>query len=143
MANCTARGDFYNNPCPYAQEVEGRPYTNCTAEGGALGEQCADYIYEVGELNTRNERGKEMNRCPNSNYDGIKCPYALSESSPLPCFGSPEQCETYRAKIEEYRRQGIDPFRPVFPTSVVKQVKEKVPKVKVNSILYGIEVNEE
>jgi hypothetical protein len=42
-----------------------------------------------------------MNKCPNPSYDGIECPYALSEFSPLPCYGNQEQCNEYRKSIEE------------------------------------------
>jgi len=36
-----------------------------------------------------------MNKCPNPSYD-LKCPYALSESSPVPCFASQKQCNEWR-----------------------------------------------
>jgi hypothetical protein len=39
-----------------------------------------------------------MNVCPNPCFGGIECPYALSEDSPLPCFGSFDQCEDWRKK---------------------------------------------
>ena len=34
-----------------------------------------------------------MNIC--SSY-GIPCPYALSESAPIPCIGNQTQCNTWR-----------------------------------------------
>ena len=34
-----------------------------------------------------------LNHCPAHNID---CPYALSDKSPLPCFGTQEQCDEYR-----------------------------------------------
>ena len=42
-----------------------------------------------------------MRECPNPAYKGIKCPYALSEMSPLPCFGSQQECDTWREKLEK------------------------------------------
>lgn len=39
-----------------------------------------------------------MNKCPNLTYKNMKCPYALSEDSPLPCFGTQKQCDNYRKK---------------------------------------------
>lgn len=41
-----------------------------------------------------------MNNCPNPAYD-LQCPFALSERSPLPCYGSQEQCDEYRKKREK------------------------------------------
>lgn len=41
-----------------------------------------------------------MNKCPNSTYKGIECPYALSPDSPLPCFGEQEQCDEWRAQLK-------------------------------------------
>lgn len=46
-------------------------------------------------------QGSNMNKCPNDSYNGIECPYALFEDSPLPCFGSQEQCDKYRKQIEK------------------------------------------
>lgn len=37
-----------------------------------------------------------MNTCPNNL--NIKCPYALSIDSPLPCFGTQEQCDEIKAE---------------------------------------------
>ncbi|MFH0891507.1 MAG: hypothetical protein V1867_01870 [Candidatus Falkowbacteria bacterium] len=42
----------------------------------------------------------KLNTCPNPAYHGIKCPYALSDGSPLPCFGSQEQCDAFRNKTK-------------------------------------------
>lgn len=36
-----------------------------------------------------------MNKC--NQYD-IECPYKLSDESPLPCFATQEQCNTWREK---------------------------------------------
>lgn len=40
----------------------------------------------------------ELNRC--QNYK-IPCVYALSDNAPVPCFGSQEQCNAWRAKYEK------------------------------------------
>jgi hypothetical protein len=38
-----------------------------------------------------------MNTCPNNS--NLKCPYALSIDSPLPCFGTQEQNHRNQTKI--------------------------------------------
>jgi hypothetical protein len=40
-------------------------------------------------------------KCPAPAYEGLRCPYALSDSSPVPCFGSKTQCELWRQKVIE------------------------------------------
>lgn len=50
-----------------------------------------------------------MNKCPNPSYD-LECPYALSESSPVPCMASQEECNKYRKgrSEEEFSRPEYD-----------------------------------
>ena len=40
-----------------------------------------------------------MRRCPNPSYGGIGCPFALSDDSPLPCYGTDEQCAAWRKRV--------------------------------------------
>ena len=88
----------------------------------------------------RNEEGNEMNKCPSQAYAGINCPYALSSSSPLPCFGSPEQCKEWRAKLKDAQAGFVDKSTAFHQ---LKQEKKEVKKVKVDSPLYGIEVDDD
>jgi len=81
-----------------------------------------------------------MNTCPNSAFNGIKCPYALSEDCWLPCYGTIEQCETIRKYISECEKERVDPFNPSCPDVIVTQVEEKI-ESKIVALLYGLEVN--
>tara|TARA_Y100000310_G_scaffold213611_1_gene214554 strand:- start:1168 stop:1353 length:186 start_codon:yes stop_codon:yes gene_type:complete len=47
-----------------------------------------------------------MRNCPNSSYNEIPCPYALSEVAPVPCVGSSEQCEDWRNQCKSLLEQG-------------------------------------
>lgn len=40
-----------------------------------------------------------MNTCPNDS--SLKCPYALSSDSPLPCFATEEECKAYKEGYKE------------------------------------------
>jgi len=37
-----------------------------------------------------------LRKCPAPAYKGLKCPYALTDSAPVPCFGGKNKCEQWR-----------------------------------------------
>ena len=81
-----------------------------------------------------------MNTCPNPEFKGIQCPYALSSHPSLPCYGTFKQCEDIRKYISECEKERVDPFNPSCPDVIVTQVEEKI-ESKIVALLYGLEVN--
>jgi hypothetical protein len=82
-----------------------------------------------------------VNTCPNPKFRDIKCPYALSENSPLPCCATFKQCEDVSKYISECEKFRVDPFNPSCPDFSITQVEEKIESKIVNNPLYGLEVN--
>ena len=68
-----------------------------------------------------------MNRC--TNY-GIECPYALSGDSPLPCYGTQEQCDEYRSNAPKDDEGVYYEDRPGFTRRAPKKILEMIWKTE-------------